>query len=86
MIFDLGSSMDSEDIASEALRVGKMTVLECTICKKTKNFLHFVYLPDTGLFGEDVCLECVNKVPKYIPDIQKRKFLQEKVKKGGINV
>ncbi len=59
---------------------------ECYICKTRKNYLHFTYVPDVGPYRDDICLECANKIPSHIPERQKIKFLEERVKKEGINV
>lgn len=88
MIFDLGAFivMHEDDIEITAAQRSwdRNAMRQCVMCRVEKNFLHFTYIPDSGALREDVCLGCINKIPKHIPEVQGRRFLEEKAKKGEI--
>ncbi len=48
----------------------------CSVCKMEKNFLHFTFIQ--GNQRDDICGECINKVPKHIPEVQIEKYLEQR--------
>ncbi len=63
---------------------------ECYICKIVKNFLHFTFIHTSNPLTwdnhrDDICLECISKVPKHIPEVQIEKYLEERYYKKREN-